>query len=583
MEINDEVKEQFFDILNNKKISPRYQPIVSLKSGEIYGYEALSRITLENCCFNTEQMFQIARNLKKIWELEKICRTLSLKNAAGKPKDKKLFLNVDANIIHDEEFQNGITLKRLQEYSLSPEDIIFEITERSAIEDLKTFQESVSHYKSQHFKIAIDDVGSGYSGLNRICALSPSLLKIDMAIIRDIDKDSIKQALVMGILRFCQDTNINLVAEGIETKEELKTIIELGVCYGQGYHIAKPQIELIDIAVDIKNTIKNLNSNSKNNVYQSSFLGTVETICKEKIGIHYSTKADSIYEEMKKDTSSTEVCIVDDMNYVIGVLTRANLLQLFGGRYGYNLNSKKTVEELMCKNYLAVDSKTAIETVSNMALARTDDKLYDSVVITQKGKYLGIVTIKDLLQTAITIQVSRAVDCNPLTGLPGNRVIEKKIFECIQSDEPFSIIYLDIDNFKAYNDAYGFNNGDLMLQALSDCIKKACFYGEFMGHIGGDDFVIISNSWDVECICKKIIELFTMTIKDLYSLKDWENGYILSKNRFGIEENFPIASLSISALTNKQKRFSNVYEFSKTIAGLKKKCKQHEGNYIMII
>lgn len=583
MEISEKVKKQFFEILNYKKIIPLYQPIISLENGDVYGYEALSRITLENCCFNTEEMFQIAKQLKKVWELEEICRTLSLKNAVKKPKDKKLFLNVDANIIHDQEFQDGITLKRLQEYGLQPKDIIFEITERTAIEDLKTFQDSVEHYKKQHFKIAIDDVGSGYSGLNRICAVSPSLLKIDMAIVRGIDTDAIKQSLVTGIVQFCQGADIGLIAEGIETASEMECLIQLGVKYGQGYYLQKPKHELDDISDYLKEKIKKIYSNEQKNICKNSFFGTVETICKEKFGVYISKRAVEIYEIMQEDTSITETCIVDDNGHAVGVITRANMLRIFSGRYGYNLHAKKTVGELMSQDFLAVDVNTSIEVVSGMALERTEDKIYDSVLVTKYGKFVGTVTIKDVLQTAVQIQVTRAVDSSPLTGLPGNRVIEKKVCECIGLKEPFSIAYLDIDNFKAYNDAYGFNNGDLMLKTLSDCIKKACGNEGFKGHIGGDDFVVIFDMWDIEHICQRIIDLFRESIKVLYIETDWNNGFIRSKNRAGIEENFPIASLSISAVTNRDKAFGSVDEFSKTIASVKKQCKQQEGNIIMMI
>lgn len=583
MEISRKKKEQFFEILNNKKIIPYYQPIVSMKNGEVYGYEALSRIDLKDCSFNTEEMFQIAKQFKKIWELEEVCRTLSLKNAVGKPQGKKLFLNVDANIIHDEEFQNGVTLKRLQEYGLHPKDIIFEITERTAIEDLKTFQESVSHYKRQHFEIAIDDVGSGYSGLNRICAVSPSLLKIDMAIVRDIDKDTIKQSLVTGMKQFCQEAKINLVAEGIESEAEFETLISLGVCFGQGYYIARPHSMIQDIKEDLKEKIKRIYYKEQEKIYKNSIFGTVETICKQRIGIHICKNAVEIYEKMKDNVSLTEVCIVDDHNQTVGVITRANILQKFSGRYGYNLYSKKTVKELMCEDYLKVDVNTAIEMVSQMALNRAEDKLYDSVLVTKEDKFYGIVTIKDVLQTAINIQVTRAVDSNPLTGLSGNRLIERKVYECIQENDPFSIVYIDIDNFKAYNDSYGFNNGDLMIQNLSNTMREVCQDAELIGHIGGDDFVVIFKRWEVKLVCQQIIKGFECSIQSLYNEKDWKNGSIYSKNRSGVEEKFPIASLSITVITNRNLSFKSVDEFSKTIAGYKKECKLQEGNSIITV
>jgi len=138
---------QFYEILKYQKIYPVYQPIVSLKDGSVYGYEALSRIKVTNNSFGTEELFQIAEKEKKLWQLEEMCRSLSLKRAFGRKERQKLFLNVDANIINDTAFVHGFTRKKLDKYGLVPGDIMFEITERTAIDDKETFKETVAHYK----------------------------------------------------------------------------------------------------------------------------------------------------------------------------------------------------------------------------------------------------------------------------------------------------------------------------------------------------------------------------------------------------------------------------------------------------
>ena len=225
-----------------------YQPIVSLTDGTVYGYEALSRIS--NNCFeiNIERLFVIATNFNRVWELEKLCRALSLEGAINMDAGKKLFLNVDPNIINDDEFMSGFTKKRLHKYGMDCHNIIFEITERVAVKDNKTFMASICHYKNQHYGIAIDDVGAGYSGLNMLAEVKPSYIKLDMGLIRDIDKDEIKQNLCKAMSDFGKNSGIKLIAEGIETKEELVTLIKFGVDYGQGYFLAMPNESMLDIA-----------------------------------------------------------------------------------------------------------------------------------------------------------------------------------------------------------------------------------------------------------------------------------------------------------------------------------------------
>ena len=115
----------FNEILEKERIRTVYQPIVKLKNGNIYGYEALSRATLEKCPCNIEELFQIAGETMQLWEFERLCRSTALKNASQKPLGAKLFLNVDANILHDPKLKSGFTCKELKKYGLKPEDIIF--------------------------------------------------------------------------------------------------------------------------------------------------------------------------------------------------------------------------------------------------------------------------------------------------------------------------------------------------------------------------------------------------------------------------------------------------------------------------
>ncbi|NLL50646.1 MAG: EAL domain-containing protein [Eubacteriaceae bacterium] len=227
-------------ILNNEHIRPVYQPIVSLQSGAIYGYEALSHITLPNCHLNIEKLFEMATETRKLWELEKLCRTQALKGARAKPVQRKIFLNLDPNTIYDPQFISGFTQKNLLDLELNSDDIIFEITEKRSVSSLSAFTEAISHYQSQGFKVAIDDFGTGYSGLARICSFSPDFLKIDMSIVRGVHQDSKKRSITLGIVKLCKEVGVQIVAEGIETEEELATLIELNVDYGQGYFLARP-------------------------------------------------------------------------------------------------------------------------------------------------------------------------------------------------------------------------------------------------------------------------------------------------------------------------------------------------------
>ena len=154
----------------------------------------------------------------------------------------------------------------------------------------------------------------------------------------------------------------------------------------------------------------------------------------------------------------------------------------------------------------------------------------------------------------------------------------------IADDRDCAIIYLDLDNFKAYNDAYGFSCGDNMLRLLAQAMNLCCSAGDFKGHIGGDDFIILTRDTErLHELCSHIIETFSEQIQSLYSKEDWERGYIISKNRNGFAENFPIATLSIAAVTNRTVDFSQTELLSKTVAHAKKQCKQQAGHSVVIV
>ena len=228
-------------ILHEECIKPVYQPIVSLQNGQIYGYEALSRISDNDLVMDIEQLFRLADRANRSWELETLCRIRALDGASQIGPNVLLFLNVNPNIIHDAKFTEGFTKRYLWSYGVRPENLVFEITERVAVLDRNAFLAAISHYKSQQYGIAIDDVGAGYSGLKIIADVKPNLMKLDMSLIRNIDKDETKQLLCKAIVDFGKSAGILLIAEGVETEEELKTVIALGLDYGQGYFLGIPR------------------------------------------------------------------------------------------------------------------------------------------------------------------------------------------------------------------------------------------------------------------------------------------------------------------------------------------------------
>lgn len=240
--------------------------------------------------------------------------------------------------------------------------------------------------------------------------------------------------------------------------------------------------------------------------------------------------------------------------------------------------SLKDASILMNKRPLMVDNETTIEVVSKMAMTRTAENLYDYIIVTKNGYYNGIVTIKDILEKTIELEVNYAKYLNPLSGLPGNILIEQKLRELVLNVSSYTILYIDIDNFKVYNDAYGFENGDRVLQFLSSVINESvsqgCLYNNFIGHVGGDDFVVMVESHDIDGVTELILSAFDKGINKFYSEEDFERKCIFSRNRHGKEEQYGLLTLSIAGVSNKNMFFKDIYELTEYASKVKKRCKE---------
>ena len=163
-------------------------------------------------------------------------------------QDYKLFVNLMPTTIRDPEFQGEQMLEFLAANNLSPSRIVLEITERLAIENYDLFLEAMRTFTDMGFEIAIDDMGAGYSGLEKIIHLNPRYLKFDLMMVRDIDTSFVKREMLKAIHSLAGNVGADVIAEGIERVEELDTLLELGIPYGQGFLFARPSKSFIEVA-----------------------------------------------------------------------------------------------------------------------------------------------------------------------------------------------------------------------------------------------------------------------------------------------------------------------------------------------
>ncbi|MBF0479063.1 MAG: EAL domain-containing protein [Candidatus Omnitrophica bacterium] len=243
----DCVISQIREIIDNELMVSFYQPIFLLGSCKIYGFEALARPQTTGLLANPEILFKWAMQYGFYSDLEMLSWQMAVKAAREKIGNKKLFLNCSPFWVEDTRFIEVNSI--FKDTGIKPEGVVLEITERSAISNDDRFFEHLAIYRDNGFSFAVDDVGSGYASLESIVRTRPEVLKIDRHIVTNIFKDPIKMSIVRFIVRFCQENHILSIAEGVEKKEELTAVKQLGVDAVQGYYLAKPsnQIDLEDM------------------------------------------------------------------------------------------------------------------------------------------------------------------------------------------------------------------------------------------------------------------------------------------------------------------------------------------------
>jgi EAL domain-containing protein (putative c-di-GMP-specific phosphodiesterase class I)/GGDEF domain-containing protein len=567
-------EELFLRVLKDKRIETVFQPIISLKNGKVFGYEALSRGPELTDMESPERLFDSAQSFGKVWELEYLCRTKALESAMQQKIKSRLFLNVNPNIMKDDEFRKGFTRESLNRFAIDPKQIIFEITEREAIDNISDFVKIISHYKEQDYRIAIDDAGAGYSGLNLISDIHPNYIKLDMKLVRNVDKDMTKQSLIRSLNEFARFTGTSLIAEGIETEEELEVLIEIGVAYGQGYLIQRPDRQILAIEPYIVEQITYENEKKNSSRQELRQQIKVDDICRMVKAISPDLLVSDVYEMFKEEPESSGYCIVTK-SVPIGVITRNDLHRKISGQFGYTLFANKPISKIMDTEFMMVDYQSAIDQTGKMAMEREPDKIYDFVVVTNRSRYYGVVTVKDLMEKLIEMEFVYAKHLNPLSELPGNLMIEEKLNSLIKNGQDMTVLYFDLDNFKVYNDVYGFEKGDIVLKEFSILLRRE-LADTFIGHIGGDDFMAVVPWNQAELRCREIIRAFDLSVRSFYREEDVSKGFILARNRHEEEEAFPLLSVSIAGVRTAM--YKNIYELSEAAAKVKKICKKRTGS-----
>ncbi|WP_067986415.1 GGDEF domain-containing protein [Neptuniibacter pectenicola] len=566
------------EILETESLYPHFQPIVDLKKGEVIGHEALIRGPAGSAMASPGALFQTAIENNLLHTLELLSRRCSLARFAELKPGGKLFLNISASLLGTPEHTEGFTSELLQELGISISDIVIELSEQHPFDQQGLTHNAVEYYRNMGFQVAVDDLGTGYSGLKLWSELNPEYVKIDRHFVSHIDTDPVKREFVRAIYNISNATGCKVIAEGIERKEEVATLLELGISIGQGFYLGYPSPEPQftwtpmgggDLMCNDESPLVDQGESAISLLRQTPAVSPEDTVL-------------FVSEQFRANPDVSALPVIRD-GIPLGVVKKSDLLELFSTQYGRALYEKKPVSRILCEDVLLVDSQLSLVDVSRLVTGQESSALQQDIIITEEDCYLGMGNLRDLLKRLTALKIQNAQYANPLTLLPGNVPINNEVDALLKSTADFHVAYFDLNNFKPFNDCYGYSKGDQVIRLLGDLLTRFIDNDRnFIGHVGGDDFVVIFRTLDWQLSCERIIREFDQEVRSFYLPKDLQTEGIWSTDRKGVRSFFPLLGLAIGVVHPDPYKCESFHEVAELAAMAKKEAKRSADSLLFI-
>ncbi len=587
-----------------------YQPKISIIGGTIMGMEALVRwdrpgvgMVLPNLFIPVAEESGLIVRLGA-YVLREACRQNREWQDAGLP-NLKVAVNLSPRQLSDDGFI-PLVMEILEETGMDPCLLEFELTESSLIGDVEMTIAKLRRLKELGISISVDDFGTGYSSLSYLKHLPLDTIKIDQSFVRDIVTDPDDAAIVGAIVAMAHALKLNVIAEGVETFQQLQFLHGCNCQQVQGYYFSRPLeprqfVEFVVREVSLRQGSRFEAQGSKSEVQGSRFEvqgpHSPVPVVPECIGgislpvapAHPEDNLDQVLTRFQSDPGLLVLPVVAE-GRLVGIINRAAFLEGFIiGLHGYalHINHSKKMRELMAPVKLQFDASVRIKDVAQIIQSRKLDVRVDNICVIRDGIYYGVVDVNRFISAMTDINLVLAKGANPLTGLPGNESIQREINDRLRAGDCFDIAYIDIDNFKPFNDYYGFQRGDVVIKKIGDIIADVIQAADrdspsFCGHIGGDDFIAITGPNHLELLSRNMATALGLHLRELHGEEDHAAGCYHAANRKGELETFGLLSLSIGIVNTLLTPVSSYAQLASLATEVKKAAKKTAGSSVVV-
>lgn len=567
-----EAVQELLDTMEHRRLEVFFQPVIDLSDGSIFGYEGLVIGPSDSLLHSPQWLYRLAKHNGLLLELENLCCHMVANRFVELKLHGTLFLKLNVDVFLEHKFKEIRVTQAIEKAGIDPERIYITLCAQNSCEiyNPDLLQKIISRYTELGYKVDLDD----FSMLQSPSEIYPSCVKINSYLIHDIDKDPAKVSLIKSLLKIAASSGFKSLAEGIESRGELLLARDIGVSLGQGHFIAAHS----------KNPTR-MTPRAIKDAYEESASAKgnagIDAIMEKTPSFLLENNNEEVF-QVFENSPQLSVVAVSNNGIPVGLINRSVFINRFARPYQRELFGKKSCTTFMDPDPLIVDKNISIQALS-LLLARDQRHVSLGFIFTENGHYFGVGTSQNLIHEITDMQIQSARYANPLTGLPGNAPIDENIDALLMGGEKFCVCYFDLDNFKPFNDVYGFSMGDAMIQMTAKIITELCDPEiDFVGHIGGDDFIVLFCSADWEARCRSMLQRFGQDVMSFFNPSDITRGGYIIENRRGEKEFHNLTSLSIGIVPVEPKEFKSHRDVAVVAAQSKKMAKKIQGNSLFI-
>ncbi|MDP2771502.1 MAG: EAL domain-containing protein [Giesbergeria sp.] len=528
-----------------------FQPLGDLRTGAVFAHEALIRGP-ENTAWHTpEALLSMARCEHILPDFELVCVTTALRNWAALGTEGRLFVNISADAL-----VRGISLcgrnrlaSTLRKFGVQPRMLVLEITEHDRVTDMAPLRQAVKEVHAAGMRLALDDFGDGRSSLRLWSEVRPDFVKIDKYFVHELIAHPENLQMLRAIKGIADMFGTQLVAEGIETQDDLRALRDLDIPYGQGWLLGRPalaaQRSLHSAALKV---VQDRRVSVLPHPAQSSRPGILRGLqVLQAPTATPETPNDAIADLFMRHTELHAVALLDD-DRPRALINRQQFMNHYATLYFREVHGRKPCMALANPAPRVVELDCDVEQLIGILTSQDQRYLNDGFIVTDNGRYIGLGTGDKLVRAVTEARIEAARHANPLTFLPGNIPISMHIERLLESGNGFVACYADLNHFKPFNDLYGYWRGDEMIRLVARLVVAHCdAQRDFVGHVGGDDFLILFQSGDWLQRCQSIVEEFALEARGLFDETARMAGGIHAEDRHGVQRFFPCTTLSMGA------------------------------------